>query len=223
VKYLADNHLGWVHGPEASIPEFTDYGYVRDRDGLIEDLRLWKTLVALRQERDKPFPPIKHIIPLLAALKNRFKKGVDSSSRYAKNVKAMHSKLTPTGQYLLRNINIRHLDVYFTECLKESFEYLFSEEYGPKTYEDYRQYVNQHCGSFKLFCLKLSKLDLDRFVNINSTFDDVGSESEDVVVQCSNVEQPKYKLAELANSDPHIRRIRTSRTAPPHALIATSK
>jgi len=84
VKHLADNHLGWVHGPEASIPEFTDYGYVRDRDGLIEDLRLWKTLVALRQERDKPFPPIKYIIPILAVLKNRFKKAVDSSSRYAK-------------------------------------------------------------------------------------------------------------------------------------------
>jgi len=60
-------------------------------------------------------------------------------------------------------------------------------------------------------------------VNINSTFDDVGSESEDVVVQGSNVEQPKYKLSELANSDPHIRRIRTSRTAPPHGLIAISK
>lgn len=101
---IARGYMGWVYTANSCIPDFdhSQYGHCVDQATLQQTLELWKALVNIIDERQGPLPPAKHIIPTLIALWNKVKGGIDVYSRYLKNVKSKHFRLSPTGAIWLR-------------------------------------------------------------------------------------------------------------------------
>lgn len=104
LKAIALGYMEWVYTETASIPEFEteQLGHCVDQATLVQTLGLWRALVKLINERQNPLPPAKHIMPTLIALWNRVKGGIDVYSRYLKNVKSKHFRLTPSATIWLR-------------------------------------------------------------------------------------------------------------------------
>ncbi|ETL39697.1 hypothetical protein L916_09000, partial [Phytophthora nicotianae] len=92
-----DNYLAWVYDPAVAVPELnlTRVKHCPDRATLLQSLGLWRALVKLIHDRGDPLPPAKRILPSLIALWNRTKGGIDVYSRYLKNVKPKHFRLSP--------------------------------------------------------------------------------------------------------------------------------
>lgn len=100
---LRDEHMLWIHGTE-DLPDFSadELGYCKDTDTLATTVSLWKATVALIQQRNRPLPPGKHILPTVIAIWNRIKGGIDVFSRMLKNCKASHRSLNPGAALWLR-------------------------------------------------------------------------------------------------------------------------
>ena len=105
---LKQTHLDWVYG-NGDIPDFnrentSTKGYEVDRDCIKLHLGLSRSLWTIIEQKGKPLPPGKHLIPSIVAYWNRNKGGVDVLSRYLKNVKIPLGRASPLVVYVVRMI-----------------------------------------------------------------------------------------------------------------------
>ncbi|GMF42848.1 unnamed protein product [Phytophthora fragariaefolia] len=106
LEAIQKGYISWIFAENRAIPHFDSdqLGHCTDQRTLEQNLTLWKALVKVVDDRRQPPPPAKHIIPTLIALWNRIKGGIDVYSRYLKNVKSKHFRLSPTATVWLRTL-----------------------------------------------------------------------------------------------------------------------
>ncbi|KAJ3085933.1 hypothetical protein HDU96_005148 [Phlyctochytrium bullatum] len=102
------NFLQFIYANTEEVPnfdsgEFGDLGFASDGKTIKQTLALWKALnEKWKSTPDVPLPTYRRILPLAISMWNRLKGGVDIMSRYLKNVKANHGKLSPPAAIRLR-------------------------------------------------------------------------------------------------------------------------
>eukprot|EP00644_Phytophthora_capsici_P012550 jgi/Phyca11/113073/e_gw1.23.238.1 len=168
---IQSRYMAWIYDGEP-VPTFASHqlGHCVDQQTLLQTFHLWKQLVVIVNNRRKPLPAAKHIIPSLIALWNRVKGGIDVYSRFLKNVKAKHCSLSPTGAIWLRMIMTLIYNAYqsyllFQVCCAVSLQYssvsnqvLLLQANGflmnTKMCMSYKAYqkFRQKLPSFKTFC-----------------------------------------------------------------------
>jgi hypothetical protein len=104
----------------------------------------------LIEERGRPLPPGKHILPSVVALWNRIKGGVDVYSRLLKNCKAVHHCLPPGAAIWLRMLMTTVYNGHQAYLLLRSYDYLMDTA-KCNTFQKYMTHKNSH-NSFADYC-----------------------------------------------------------------------
>ena len=201
VKYLS-KFLEWTDGGIEGVPELTNYHYAMDRESVQQDLLIWKEINRLFEERGRPFPRIKHIIALLAAIHNKLKIGVDGSSRLAANAAARHGKLKPMAQFLLRTLSDTFLNTFQLKSLLDMLDWLLDTEHGPQLFLEYCTRRNNTCSPFSDFCLRLARSRITYIDPLSSEISTLSTVLPELLPETtSNKSTFKYKLALNCNND----------------------
>ncbi|KAG1713297.1 hypothetical protein DVH05_001017 [Phytophthora capsici] len=152
LEAIQKGYFTWIYGEHGTVPQFdsAQLGHCIDQATLEQTLMLWKALVKLINDRGEPLPPAKHIIPTLVALWNRVKGGIDVYSRYLKNVKSKHYRLSPTATVWLRMLMTLVYNAHQTFLLLQSHSFLTNRTLCT-TYKAYQKH-KQNLPSFAAFC-----------------------------------------------------------------------
>lgn len=104
----------------------------------------------LIEERGRPLPPGKHILPSIVALWNRIKGGVDVYSRLLKNCKAVHHCLPPGAAIWLRMLMTTVYNGHQAFLMLKSYDFLMDTS-RCNTFQKYMNHKNSH-NSFADYC-----------------------------------------------------------------------
>ncbi|KAE9190862.1 hypothetical protein PF004_g21779 [Phytophthora fragariae] len=151
LKAIQEGCMGWIYRSEP-VPTFKPQalGHCVDQQTLVQTLSLWKAIDKMVNDRRRPLPAAKHILPSLIALWNRVIGGIDVYSRFLKNVKAKHFRLSPTGAIWLRMIMTLVYNAYQSFLLFQSNSFLMNRSLCT-SYMAYQKY-KQNLPRFKDFC-----------------------------------------------------------------------
>ena len=130
-----DRYMGFIYGGEP-LPQNCVVGHCKDEQTFISTLKLWRAMNALVEQRGRPLPRGKHILPSLVALWNRIKGGVDVYSRMLKNVKSVHHCMPPGAAIWLRMLMTMVYNGHQSYLLLQSYNYLMNE-YECKSFQQY--------------------------------------------------------------------------------------
>ncbi|KAE9360930.1 hypothetical protein PF008_g1533 [Phytophthora fragariae] len=128
LKAIMTEHLMWIYSDNGVMPRFGGgpRSHCVDMVTLEPTLALWGVLVTLTKVRQQPLPPAKHIIPTLIASWNRVKGGIDVYSRYLKNVKSKHFRLSPTATIWLRMLMSLVYNAHQSYLILQSHDFLMN-------------------------------------------------------------------------------------------------
>ncbi|OWY90276.1 hypothetical protein PHMEG_00041674 [Phytophthora megakarya] len=107
-------YMEWVYDETKEVPYFSIdvLGHCVDASTLSQNLALWRALVRIIEQRGRPLPAAKHILPSLVSFWNRIKGGIDIFSRHLKNVQSHHIALPPMAAIWLRVIGTLIFNAY---------------------------------------------------------------------------------------------------------------
>ncbi|OWZ17712.1 hypothetical protein PHMEG_0008312 [Phytophthora megakarya] len=218
MKVICDAYMHWVYDESALTPYFSldELGTRVDLHTLEQNLAMWRSLNRIIEERGRPLPAAKHIIPSLISLWNRVKGGIDVYSRYLKNVKSRHIALPPTAAIVLRICMTLVYNAYQSLQLVEVQSYQSTAQSFLKnivsctTYTSYQHY-KQQLPSFASFCRDAAKsLATTAPPNCITNADNVEQEENDDEAQ-QRSQGIRYRKRVFFNSDPDLKRLRLSK------------
>ena len=102
-QWISERYLSWLYTDKIGENfKLSDYGHVKDFHTFQSNWLLFKKRMQLVKERGAPLPEGFRITPILISMWNRIKGGVDVYSRYLKDMKPIHKKLSPTSAWIIR-------------------------------------------------------------------------------------------------------------------------
>jgi hypothetical protein len=142
MRIIKERYMGCIYGNEP-LPANCVVGHCKDEQTFVSTLKLWKAMNKLVEERGRPLPRGRHILPSLVALWNRIKGGVDVYSRMLKNCKAVHHCLAPGAAIWLRMLQTMIYNGHQSYLLLQSYDYLMNVE-ECKSFQQYMFHKNTH-------------------------------------------------------------------------------
>lgn len=144
-----ERYMSFIYN-DGPLPENCVVGHCKDRQTFVATLKLWRAMNKLVEERGRPLPRGKHILPSLVALWNRIKGGVDVYSRMLKNCKSVHHCLAPGAAIWLRMLMTMVYNGHQSYLMLQSYTYLM-EDVECKTFQKYMFHKNTH-KTFADYC-----------------------------------------------------------------------
>ncbi|OWZ06176.1 hypothetical protein PHMEG_00021604, partial [Phytophthora megakarya] len=144
--------MEWVYDETKEVPYFSidELGHCEAASTLSQNLALWRALVRIIEQRGRPLPAAKHILPSLVSLWNRIKGGIDIFSRHLKNVHSHHIALPPMSAIWLRAIGTLIFNAYQSHQLFKAQHYL-DDTVCCTSFSAFQHY-KQNLPSFGSFC-----------------------------------------------------------------------
>ena len=175
IAHLGRQHLRWiVDGGVVPEMEFETGSHAVDQHSVQTTFDLWQAMCNLIiDERGRPLPAGKHLLPEVVATWNRGKGPIDVYSRFQKNIKSVHSRLGPVAAIWMRLVMTTVYNAYHSFNLSRAAAFLASNEC--KSFKDFQRIRARQC-SFRQFCQLLAN---DLTVEVASELNYTASSSED--------------------------------------------
>ncbi|KAI2505554.1 hypothetical protein MHU86_8890 [Fragilaria crotonensis] len=175
IAHLGRQHLRWiVDGGVVPEMEFETGSHAVDQHSVQTTFDLWQAMCNLIiDERGRPLPAGKHLLPEVVATWNRGKGPIDVYSRFQKNIKSVHSRLGPVAAIWMRLVMTTVYNAYHSFNLSRAAAFLASDEC--KSFKDFQRIRARQC-SFRQFCQLLAN---DLTVEVASELNYTASSSED--------------------------------------------
>ncbi|KAI2503882.1 hypothetical protein MHU86_10529 [Fragilaria crotonensis] len=150
-------------------------------------LSLWTGIAYLVEERGRPLPEGRMLIPTIVAMWNRNKGPIDVFSFFLKNCHSRHGTLSAFGNIVwLRLLMTRVYNAYQAYVLSRSVAFLVSNDCSG--YAAFQKHRKKH-GSFAKFCSALARdLTLEKFVRDDGSDDSPLDAAEEDVERQDGVE-----------------------------------
>jgi hypothetical protein len=163
---IYDRSLSWAYAdawentdPMDHIPEFREdviskSSYHIDRDTVVFQYVLWRSLLKASIDAEMPLPVAKRIVPAIVAFWNKGKGRIDEMSRYLKELLWYLAQESPRQALMIREIKKGAVNAFLLK--KHCYNSIPNAWFQGKSFSAIRKKLAQHEGTLSDFILELA-------------------------------------------------------------------